>query len=123
MSAISRKRTRKEERNSGIADCGLRIADSGLRIADSGLLIKPQSSIRNPQSFGGPADDVVGRRRRSDIGHVVQLVRRLKDDPARTDAARRAALKGLERALLDDEQLFVRVLVRRVRRLARIERR
>ena len=54
---------------------------------------------------------------------LCELVRRLKDDAAGADAARRAALERLERALFEDQQLLVLVLVRRVRRLPRVERR
>src|SRR5262245_26784261 len=71
----------------------------------------------------GPADDEVGRWRLADVGHVVQLVRRLEDDPARPDAAGRAALEGFERTFLHDQQLLVLMLMRRVRRLAGLQRR
>src|SRR2546422_8101869 len=98
MSAISRKSTRNDERN---------------RVTD--------------ESFGcarhRPTNHEVGRRRLADVRDVVHLVRRLEDDAARPDAARRAALKRVERTLFDDQQLFVLMLVRRMRRLSRIERR
>src|SRR5882672_6320337 len=91
MSAISRKRTRNDERN---------------RVTD----------ISFGRARHRPADHVIGRRRLADVGHVVHLVRRLEDDAARADATRRAALKRLERALFDDQQLLVLMLMRRMRR-------
>ena len=61
------------------------------------------------------------RRRLADVGDVVQLVGRLKDDAARTDPAGCAALESLERAFFDDQELFVLMLMRRMRRFPRIE--
>src|SRR5205823_6675121 len=69
-----------------------------------------------------PSDHIVDRRRLADVLDVVLLIRGLKDDSAGADAARRPILKRLERSLLDDEQLFVLMLMRRVRRLTGIER-
>ena len=62
---------------------------------------------------------IIGRGAVTDVRHVVQLVGGLKDDAAGADAPGRAALECLERALFDDQQLLVLVLVRRVRRLSR----
>src|SRR5262245_1339800 len=90
--AISRKRTRKEDR-------------------------------KRDKISAGPSNDEIGCRRRADVRQVVQFVRGLKNDPARLDSAFRPALERLECAFLEDDQLFVFVLVRRMRRLARIERR
>src|SRR5262245_63768027 len=49
MSAISRKRTRKEETNRVIADCGFLIVDL---LRNCGLAINHQSAICNQQSGG-----------------------------------------------------------------------
>src|SRR5439155_9583969 len=75
------------------------------------------------RSWDGPSNHIVNCRRLADVLDVVLLVGRLKDDAPRANAARLAALKRLERSLFDDQQLFMRMLVWRVRRLARIERR
>ena len=44
----------------------------------------------------------------------MELVRRLENNAARSDATGRAALERLERALFEDQQLFMLVLMRRV---------
>src|SRR5437588_6170258 len=78
-------------------------------------------------SFSGarnrPADHVIRGRRGADVLHVVHLIGGLKDDAARADAPGLAALKRFEGAFLDDQQLFVLMLMRRVRRLSRVQRR
>src|SRR5438105_8778904 len=83
----------------------------------------PRSSRRRSFLRAFPTDHVIRCRRRADVGDVVQLVRRLKDDRAGTGAAPGAVLECFERSLLHDEQLFVLVLVRRVRRLTALQRR
>ena len=68
-------------------------------------------------------EDEIRRAVRADVAQAVQFIRRLEDDAARRDDVRLVALQRRERVFLDDHQLLVRVPVRWMRRLARIERR
>ena len=52
----------------------------------------------------------------------MKLVRGLEDDSAGADAAGRPALKRLERPFLEDQELLVLMLVRRMRRFPGRER-
>src|SRR5215471_6021695 len=77
--------------------------------------------LRRPRRT--PVDDVVDRGRRADVAHRVQRVRRVEDDRARAYALPHAIAQRLERAFAEDDEFFVRVFVRVVRREARLERR
>lgn len=68
-------------------------------------------------------EDEICRAVRADVAQAVQFIRRLENDSARRDDVRLIALQRRERAFLDQHQLLVRVPVRWMRRLARIERR
>ena len=68
---------------------------------------------------GLPVDDVVDGGHGADILHAVQVVRRVEDDGAGTDALPLPEGQRLERALPEDDQLFIAVLMRRMRRLRR----
>src|SRR5260221_1079580 len=70
-----------------------------------------------------PLDDVVSGGQVADVADAVQLVRGLEDDRPGPDALQLAVHERLDRPLLDDQQLLVRMFVRRMRRLARVERR
>src|ERR1044071_2339781 len=68
-----------------------------------------------------PVDDVIGGGCRPHVLERVQLVRGVEDDGAGPRLDPLAFDERLDRALLDDDQLLVRVLVRRVRREPGVE--
>ena len=70
-----------------------------------------------------PFHDVICRLGLTDIFNAVQLVRRLKDDRARSESLHLSIIQDFNRSFFDDDQFLVRVLVRLVRCRARIERR
>src|SRR5438445_2742949 len=96
ISATSRKRTRNDERNRATR-----------------LSILPDRHL--------PLDHVIRRRRRSHVADVVQIVRRVEDDRSRPTARRDTVLQRLDLAFFYNEQLFLRMLVRRMRHLARVQ--
>ena len=69
-----------------------------------------------------PVDDVVGRRHRAGVADGVRHHRGEEDQRPGRRRLPLAVDVGLDRAFLDDDQLFVLVGVRRMRRAARLER-
>lgn len=67
-------------------------------------------------------DDEIRRAVGADVADAVRFVRRLEDEATGLDNVGFVALQRRQRAFLDDHQLLVRVVMRRMRRLAGIER-
>src|SRR4029079_9198216 len=70
-----------------------------------------------------PLDHVIRRRNVTDVLQAVELVRSLEDHRTGTGPVRLPVQERFDGPLLDDDQLLVRMLVRRVRALAGIQRR
>lgn len=68
-------------------------------------------------------EDEIRRRIHADVAQAMQFIRRLENDSARRHNICFVTLQCFKRAFLDDHQFLGRVPVRRMRRLARIERR
>src|ERR1700751_1761458 len=71
----------------------------------------PLRRCRGGGCGGDDADDVIGRRCRTDIFHPVQIVRAVEENRAGAATTRDPADRGFHQAFLDDHDLLVGVVM------------